>query len=140
MSQENVEIVKRCMKFWEDRDWAPAHELLDPDVEIDLSRNVFNPDVYRGIAGFQRMVSVVDDIWDHFRVVTHGFVDAGDHVVTEVTISGKGRESGVDVSMQIFQVWTFRNSKVVRLVGGYRDRAEALEAVGLSEQDVHADS
>jgi hypothetical protein len=40
--------------------------------------------------------------------------------------------------MKIFQVWTLRGSKVVRMVGGYRDRNEALEAVGLSEQGAHS--
>jgi hypothetical protein len=34
---------------------------------------------------------------------------------------------------------TFRGGKVVRMEA-VRDEGEALEAVGLSEQDVHADS
>jgi hypothetical protein len=29
-------------------------ELLDPEVVIDLSRNVFHPDVYRGYDGVRR--------------------------------------------------------------------------------------
>ena len=128
------------MKFWEDRDWSPAPELFDPDVEFDLSRNIFNPDVYRGIAGLERLVAAVDDAWDEFRVDMSDFIDAGDQVVSAVTVRGKGPGSGVNVSMQIFQVWTVRDSKVVRMVGGYRDRAEALEAAGLSVQDADADS
>ena len=35
--------------------------------------------------------------------------------------------------MRIFQVWTLRDSKVVRMVGGYRNRPEALEAAGLKD-------
>jgi ketosteroid isomerase-like protein len=140
MSQENVKVVKRCMRFWYDRDWSPAPELFDPDVEFDLSRNVFNPDIYRGISDLQRLVSAVDEAWDDFRIDTDAVIDAGDNVVTAVTVKGKGPGSGVDVSMRIFQVWTLRDSKVVRVVGGYRDRAEALEAAGLSEQDAHAGS
>ena len=66
-------------------------------------------------------------------MLTDAFIDAGDNVVTAVTLKGKGPESGVEVSMRIYQVWTLRDSKVVRVVGGYRDRAEALEAAGLSE-------
>jgi ketosteroid isomerase-like protein len=107
--------------------------MLDPDVEIDLSRNVFNPDVYRGHSGVERWRDVVDEVWDDFHAMLDELIDAGDDVVTASTIQGKGRESGVDVKMRLFQVWTLRDSKVVRLVGGYRDRAEALEAVGLSE-------
>ena len=36
------------------------------------------------------------------------------------------------------QVWTIRDGKVVRM-RVFADRAQALEAAGLSEQDAHAD-
>jgi uncharacterized protein len=132
MSQENVEIVRRCLEFWIKRDWSAALDLLDPTVEFDLSRNVFNPAVYRGTSGIEQMVSVVDDTWDEFRADADEFIDAGDQVVAAITITGKGPGSGVEVSMQLFHVWTLRRSKVVRMVS-YRDRPEALEAAGLSE-------
>ena len=133
MSQENVEIVQRCAESLDRREFPQLFEMLDPDVEIDLSRNVFNPDVYRGYSGVERWRDVIDDVWDDFHAMLDELIDAGDDVVTAATIQGKGKESGVDVRMQVFQVWTLRDSKVVRLVGGYRDRSEALEAVGLSE-------
>jgi ketosteroid isomerase-like protein len=41
--------------------------------------------------------------------------------------------------MESWQVWRFDTGKVTRWEE-YLDRAEALEAVGLSEQDAHADS
>ena len=47
--------------------------------------------------------------------------------------------SGADVEALVWNVWTFRNGKIAS--GATLDRrAEALEAVGLSEQDAHADS
>jgi hypothetical protein len=103
MSQQNVEIVERCMKFWDHRDVFLIREFLDPNVEFDLSRNVFNPAVYRGIAGLEQMVSVIDDAWDEFRADADKFVDAGDRVLTTLTIRGKGPGSGVEVSMQLFR-------------------------------------
>ena len=69
MSRENVEIVRRCYRAMEDRDWSVLPELIDSDFELDLSRNVFNPDVYRGHAGVQRFVSVVEDVWEDFHLV-----------------------------------------------------------------------
>jgi ketosteroid isomerase-like protein len=140
MSQENVEVVRRCAECMDRRELPQAFEMLDPDVEIDLSRNVFNPDVYRGHSGVERWRDVIDEVWDDFHAMIDELIDAGDDVVTAAMIQGKGKESGVDVMMQVFQVWTLRDSKVVRLVGGYRTRADALEAVGLSEQDAQADS
>ena len=133
MSQENVEMVRRCYALWEQRDWSAIPELFDPDVEIDLSRNIFNPDVYHGHDGVERYVQVVEEVWADFRVVPAEFIDAGEQVVTGVTVQGKGTGSGVEVKMDLFNIWTIRDSKVVRIVGGYRDRAQALEAAGLSE-------
>ena len=140
MSQENVDIVRRCTEALDRREFTKVFEMLDPDVEIDLSRNVFNPDVYRGHSGVERWRDGIDEVWDDFRAKLDELIDAGDDVVTGVTIQGKGKESGVDVRMQVFQVWTLRDSKVVQLVGGYRDRSDALAAVDLVEHDAHADS
>jgi ketosteroid isomerase-like protein len=56
MSQENVEIVRRCYRFWTDRDFSPFPELAHPDVVIDVSRNIFNPGVHRGLEGFRHVV------------------------------------------------------------------------------------
>ena len=51
----------------------------------------------------------------------------------------RGRGSGGEVEMEYWQVWLFRDGKAARWEE-YQDRQEALEAAGLSEQDVHADS
>jgi ketosteroid isomerase-like protein len=131
MSQENVEVVRRCYEFWADRDFSTFHEVADPGIVIDVSRNVFNPEVFRGLDGFRVFVEGVDEVWDDFEIKPEEFIDAGDNVVVTGRISGKGRDSGVPASMRHFAVWTLREGKVVRCVGGYNDRAEALEAAGL---------
>ena len=99
MSRENVEIVRRCYELWDRREWSAIPELFDSDVEIDLSRNVFNPDVYHGHAGVERYVKVVEEIWDDFQVVPTELIDAGDSVATAITLRGKGKKSGVEVKM-----------------------------------------
>jgi ketosteroid isomerase-like protein len=130
MSQKNVDIVRLCYELWSQRDFSRLFELVDPDVELDNSRLVFNPDIYRGHAGIEQFVSVVEDTWDDFRIVPTELIDAGDAVVAAITMQGKGKESGVKVEMRVFNVWTISDSKVVRVVGGYRDRSEALEVAG----------
>jgi ketosteroid isomerase-like protein len=133
MSQENVETVRRCVELFNRRDVAEVLELLDPDIELDLSRNIFNPDIYHGHDGIERWRNAVEDVWDDFHGTVEDIIDSDDKVVGAFTMGGKGKESGVEVKMQIFSIWSFRDSKVVRIVGGYRDRSEVLEAAGLSE-------
>jgi len=133
MSRANVELVRRCYEVWNSRDWSQVPDLIDPKAEFDLSRNVFNPDVYRGQAGLERLTRTVDDVWDDLVLAPTEFIDAGNDVVVGVTVRGRGRESGVEVHMELFSVWTLRDAKVVRMRGGYRDRAEALSAAAASE-------
>jgi ketosteroid isomerase-like protein len=133
MSQENVEIVRRCTEHWANRDLSAITEILDPNAVLDLSRNVLNPDVYRGVDGFRRWVENVDEVWERLEPELEEIIDGDDHVVTAVRMSGRGRGSGAEVDMRVFQVWQFREGKLLRLTGGYRDRDEALEAAGLRD-------
>jgi ketosteroid isomerase-like protein len=133
MSQENVEIVRRLYGFWLDRDFSTIADFVNPDVVLDLSRNVFNPGVHRGLDGFRRFLEEIDETWEDFRITPEEFVDAGNDVFVAYRISGKGRGSGVEANMRVFGVWTLHGGKVSRFAGGYRDRTEALEAAGLEE-------
>ncbi len=133
MSQENLEIVRRCVETLNSRDFPSVFELFDPEIEIDLSRNVFNPNVYRGHSGVEQWINGVEDVWDDFSAVPEELIDADDRVVAAVTLQAKGQGSGAPVKVLLFSIWTVRDSKIVRLVGGYRDRSEALDAVGLPD-------
>ena len=56
----------------------------------------------------------------------------GDHVLVIACFRGRGRSSGVRVAERLYEVYTLRNGRIVR-VDEFSDRAEALEAVGLRE-------
>jgi ketosteroid isomerase-like protein len=76
---------------------------------------------------------VIEDMWDDFTAVPTELIDAGDNVVAAVTVRGRNKRSGVNITMHVFNVLTLRDSKVLRIGAGYRERSEALEAVGLKE-------
>ncbi len=50
----------------------------------------------------------------------------------------RGRD-GIEITVRPSGVWTIRDGRIVH-VCFYQEWQEALEAVGLSEQDAHADS
>jgi ketosteroid isomerase-like protein len=66
----------------------------------------------------------------HFRAVE--LTPADDHVLVAVDERSVGRASGVAVDRRHYAVWTLRDGMVTR-VRCFRDRAEALKAVGLEE-------
>ena len=133
MSQENVEVVRRCYEAMNARDFSVVPEITHPDFVWDLSRNVFNPAVYRGVDGLRRAAEQVEEMWEEFEIRPIEFIDAGDKVVVAAEIVGRAHQSGVETSMRLFAVWELSEGKVVRFTGGYRDRNEALEAAGLRE-------
>jgi ketosteroid isomerase-like protein len=132
MSRENVELARLVYEYFNSREFSHVPEFVAPDVEIDLSRNVFNPVKFNGYEGVEQAVSMIDDVWDDFRFVPEQLIDAGNQVVVVVKLSGKGKGSGAPVDQRDTHVITLRDGKCVRLQV-YPDHAEALKAVGLSE-------
>jgi ketosteroid isomerase-like protein len=65
------------------------------------------------------------------------FIDAGDRVAVRLIWHGTGH--GPEMNMEMTSVFTVRKGKVLASEF-FWDHAEALEAMGLSEQDAHAES
>jgi ketosteroid isomerase-like protein len=142
MSQENVETVRRIFEDFETPGWDTALALLDPDVEFDWSA-AEGPyaDIYRGREAVRQVTEGYfgDEAWERVSITPDVLHADSDIVVVLAHIKGRGKLSGVEVEARLAQVWTVRGGKVVRMKY-YHDKTEAFEAVGLSEQDAHADS
>ena len=59
-------------------------------------------------------------------------VDLRQHVLVILQATGRGSHSGVPVTHQIAEIWSFANNKVVS-GRSFVSRAEALTSVGLRE-------
>ena len=120
MSVENVEVVREAMSLMNvaGRDREAARrlvDLFDPEVRIDMSRRVFNPDIYEGYEGLRRLGGEVRDVWEEFRIEPERFVDAGDTVVVVEKRYGRGRGSGIDVEQRSAVIWTLRDGKIIAM-------------------------
>src|SRR5437764_9312524 len=66
-SQENVEIVRQLIQLGEQvrhSELPPPHtDLVTLDAEIDMSRRVFSPGVYRGFEGWARLNRELREVW-----------------------------------------------------------------------------
>jgi ketosteroid isomerase-like protein len=134
MSEENLEVVRLFYEFWRSRDWAIAEEHMHPDAIVDVSRNVFNPGVHRGVDGIREFMKQVDEMWEEFRIDPEEIIDAGEVVVVRNRVTGKGRGSGAEAEMTLFGIVKFRDGKISEFVGGLRSREEAFAAAGLPDQ------
>jgi ketosteroid isomerase-like protein len=137
MSEENVEIVRRVYDAAARRDSAAVLALYDPEVEWDMTRGglggVVDRDVYHGHDGLRRYFRLRSEAWETITDDCEELIDAGAHVISIVTVRGRGHASGAEVEFENQSgVWTIREGKVVRVVW-FPTREQALEAAGLSE-------
>ena len=136
MSQENVEIVKAVFRGLDDAGVDGMLPFLHEEFEYFPAEERGS---VHGHDGLRRYFRRWMEAWDEFHLRPTEFLDAGDHVFVGAALNGRGRGSGVEVRMEGWQVWLIRGEMAARCEE-YSDRAEALEAVGLPEQDAHADS
>jgi ketosteroid isomerase-like protein len=138
MSQENVEIVRAAIDAWNRGDWDATLKDAAPSFEFDFSR-AMGPGggVYR-LDQMGEYFRQVAETWESLRLEADEIIETGEQVVTPNTLHAQGRD-GIELQAHSAWVWTIRDGRVARLCF-YQGRQEALEAVGLSEQDAQADS
>jgi ketosteroid isomerase-like protein len=133
MSKENVEIVGRAVDAWNRCDLGAWLATYASDAEIDWSRSrgPFKG-VYRGHGEIEAFWDVWWSTFEDVRLeTTHGFAEAGSEVVYSQTTHIRGRE-GIEVSARSTFLFTVEGVRITR-VRMFDERAEALEAAGLSE-------
>jgi ketosteroid isomerase-like protein len=132
MSQENVEIMRRCLEAFAEGNLEHVFAASDPGIELEVSDAYFDaPRTYRGHEGMRELFAAQAEVFDPFRLEPEEFLDAGDRVVVIARAGGLARESGVEVVGRFGHLWTVQGGKIVAFKE-FKDPDEALEAAGLS--------
>jgi ketosteroid isomerase-like protein len=151
MSEGNVELIRSLQPGPEvdiaelvrddqmaDAAWAAVASVVHDDLESSIVSHGVRS-TYRGPDGLR--AAWVDWLapWDSYYTVIEDVVDLGDRVLVLPRDYGRRKDLATDVEQRGASVYTVRDAKVAR-VEFYTNRNEALEALGLSEQDAHTDS
>ena len=151
MSQQNVELVlgfyedpdvDYVPRFRDDSEWAEQAEALAPIVHRDFECVMYtfgSEKRYAGLDGLRAFMLDWTAPWAAYRLKNEKAIDLGERVLLLNRDRGLREGSTQEVEGRIAAVFTIRDGKIARL-DAYTTHAEALEAVGLSEQDAHADS
>ena len=134
MSQENVEVVRRLWNAAERRDDQAVYALYDPAIVWETG-NTGPLDAgghYRGHAGVRQFFRDWLEAFGAYSAHAETFIEAGDQVIVCYRVSGRGKESGIDIEMLRWNVYGIKEGLVVR-VESFATEAEALEAAGLAE-------
>ena len=131
MSQENVSIsrVQAWFEAFNERRVRLSGHFASRDLWFPFEDN-HSPS--RGIDGAMRIRRHWLDSWSDQEVELEGLVGDGDNVVVTAHITTRGRGSGVEVDTRLHFHFGLRDGKVVHIYE-HLNRAEALEAAGLSE-------
>ena len=88
--------------------------------------------VLRGREGMDAFAAVLQETWSEWQCVPERYLDTENRVLVFARLVAVGHESGVPIELETNHIWTIRNGRSTSMCV-YRDRSEALEAVGLRE-------
>jgi ketosteroid isomerase-like protein len=142
MSQENVEIVRAVFAAWNAGDMEGLFAHFHPELVYHPRADEPDPSPHVGLDVYERLVRGFVESFAEVTFEVLEVIDAGDHVIASTVLHavlhGQGSASAGVSDTYVF-VFKLRDGLVVE-GWEYRAKQEALEALGLSEQDAHADS
>jgi ketosteroid isomerase-like protein len=107
-------------------------ELLADDAEWVNPHDAVEPGTRRGADEFNRAIASVFATWDDVHFDTDQVIDNGDQVIALGSLHGHLNASGMVVSAEHGQIWTFRGGRVQRMQW-FNTHRETLEAAGSAE-------
>ena len=131
----NVEIVRSAWDAFERGDLPQATATFDPQVEFDVSRDIWGAlvggGVYRGIEGVADWLRDLYGAWGQFEMTAEDVFGLADgRVITVLLARGRGRTSGIEVEHRPAGVATLREGRIVR-IEWFPSREEALASAEL---------
>jgi ketosteroid isomerase-like protein len=138
MSQANLDAVRRWIDAYNRRDLDGLLELTDRDIEFRSVLVRIEP-VFRGHEGIHVYFEALGEAYDAHDLLPSEFIDAGAAVVVIEHVDWRGKESGAEGRSHNAPVMWLMAGKVFR-IETFENRAQALEAVGLTEQEARAGS
>jgi ketosteroid isomerase-like protein len=112
------------------QDWDTVMALYDAEIEWIDPPEVPDGGVHVGLeavrASWENYLEALED----WALEPQEILLGSDEIFVRSRVTGRARIGGAPLDLELFQVWTARNGKLVRH-RGFLDRARALEAAGL---------
>ena len=124
------EIAERILQGFAEfnRTGDLPYDLLDAAVEVRWTEDLPDVETYHGHDGFRRAMEQWLEAWKDFRVEPYEVRQAGDKIAVLFHQTGHGKDSSAQVEMDLGQVYTLRNGRIIR-VQEFSDPRRALEAL-----------
>jgi ketosteroid isomerase-like protein len=131
VSQENVDRFLEIIEAFNRGDVERWLATYHPDAVFEPQIAALEGD-YSGHEGLRRLYVDLTETAEMAEANYHDVRDLGDRVLALGTYHSIGKGSGIETEFPLAMVATFRDGLCTHLKD-YGERADALEAVGLSE-------
>jgi ketosteroid isomerase-like protein len=128
----DLDVVRRGFETMNAGDLEGLIAVLADDVVAIVPSEYANADVYRGREGFRLMAEQWLEPWSRFRAEPLDFIQEGGAVIVPVHQSGTGRESGIEVEMDLAYLMRVRDGRLAE----WRLCADIGEARELARGDL----
>lgn len=127
-----LDALKRVYDEFAQGEGESLAALLHTDFEIHMETIFLDGKVYKGLKGFSKWRTDMEELFEEQRFQPEGIrFAADDRYVVLGRFHIKGTESGVELDVPLAHVFEQRDRKVARFTP-YTDISEALTSVGLS--------
>jgi len=140
MSEANLELVRAFFASapndlaaavadsgWVERTRVALAPLLTEDFEFVTVESVGRPATRPGVEGFFAAYTEYMTMWESASLLPNRFVEVGDKVVVEATLSGITRTGGVRLEQAVAAVYTLADGRI-RRIEEFSDPADAYAA------------
>jgi ketosteroid isomerase-like protein len=130
MAETNVDRLRSGYAALSRGDYEAVRELLDPKILLRDRPEAPDARSYHGYEGMLVTLRDTSESFEDFRLDPQQFFEHADKVVVILSMTGRGRTSGVPVEERIAHLWTLRDGLAIEL-RAFTDPADALEVAGL---------
>ena len=136
MSERNVELNRRWIEAFNQRDIETLIGMCDPAIEFRSVFAAVGGGVYDGHDGMRKWHRDIREAWgEQIRVQPEAYFDLGEYTLLFFVYHGRGEHSGAEVATPATSVGRWRDGLLTHWTA-YLDRAHALRDLGVSEDDL----
>lgn len=131
MGEADVAVVRGMLDAYNSGDYETATAMLHEDSEFQKAAEVPDTRSYYGRDEFVRGIGLwASGFEPGFQFQPVEILDAGERVLVRVRLRGRGRDSGVDIDQEVFQLYVTRDEQIYRC-WVYWNEDEARREAGL---------
>ena len=123
----NADVIRELTRMWNAGDVDSVSDLYTEDAEIRTGPHWPEHSTYRGREAIRETSAEWASMWDKLQIEVDELEEYGDRLVAVGAWRMRGAASGIDGSMSIFIMFTFRDGKIA-VLEWFADRDSAVAA------------